>query len=131
MDDLDARLEGVAALGEPVRRALYRYVVAQPQAVSRDQAAEAVGVAHHVAKFHLDKLADDGLLEVDYARPPGGGVPALGVRPSCTDVRPANWRSACPSAATTSPAGCWPPPSPSPSRTACRYATLCDKQPPN
>ncbi|MGH8931575.1 MAG: helix-turn-helix transcriptional regulator [Egibacteraceae bacterium] len=77
-DDLDQRLAGVAALGDPVRRALYRYVVAQPQAVSRNQAAEGAGVARHVAKFHLDKLADDGLLEVDYARPPGRRGPGAG-----------------------------------------------------
>jgi len=77
-DDLDARLEHVAVLGEPVRRALYRYVVAQPQPVSRDQAAAGIGAARHVAKFHLDKLADDGLLDVHYARPPGRGGPGAG-----------------------------------------------------
>jgi hypothetical protein len=38
-DGFDAQMAGVAALGEPVRRALYRYVVAQPDPVSRDQAA--------------------------------------------------------------------------------------------
>jgi predicted ArsR family transcriptional regulator len=80
-DHLDVRLEGVAALGEPVRRALYRYVVAQPHPVSRDQAARGVGVPRHVAKFHLDKLADDGLLDIDYARPPGRRGPGAG-RPS-------------------------------------------------
>jgi predicted ArsR family transcriptional regulator len=77
-DDLDARLEDVALLGEPVRRALYRYVIAQQQPTSRDQAAAGVGAARHVAKFHLDKLADDGLLDVDYARPPGRGGPGAG-----------------------------------------------------
>ncbi|MGH9149876.1 MAG: helix-turn-helix transcriptional regulator [Acidimicrobiales bacterium] len=68
----------MAALGDPVRRALYRYVVAQPSPVSRDQAAEGVGVARHVAKFHLDKLANDGLLEVELRRPPGRGGPGAG-----------------------------------------------------
>jgi predicted ArsR family transcriptional regulator len=77
----DAELDRVAALGEPVRRALYRYVVAQPEPVTRDQAAAGVGLARHVAKFHLDKLTADGLLEADYARPagrrgPGAGRPA-------------------------------------------------------
>jgi predicted ArsR family transcriptional regulator len=66
-DDLDA----VVALHDPVRRALYDYVVAQEAGVSRTLAA-----------FHLDKLAEAGLLEVDFmrlteARPgPGGGRPA-------------------------------------------------------
>jgi predicted ArsR family transcriptional regulator len=77
-DDLDARITGVAALGEPVRRALYRFVVGQPGPVNRDQAAEGVGVARHTAKFHLDKLVDDGLLAVEFSRPPGRGGPGAG-----------------------------------------------------
>lgn len=77
-DDFDARVEGVAALGEPVRRALYRYVVAQPAPVSRDEAGEGIGVARHTAKFHLDKLVDEGLLEVEFRRPPGRGGPGAG-----------------------------------------------------
>jgi predicted ArsR family transcriptional regulator len=79
--DLNARLDRLAALGEPVRRALYRYVALQTDPVSRDEASRALGVAHHVAKFHLDHLVDDGLLEVEYRRPagrtgPGAGRPA-------------------------------------------------------
>jgi predicted ArsR family transcriptional regulator len=74
----DERLGRLAALGEPVRRALYRYVVAQQEPVSRDQAAAGVGVARHVAKFHLDKLAEDGLLVTEYQRPPGRSGPGAG-----------------------------------------------------
>ena len=80
-DDFDARVGAVAALGEPVRRALYRFVVTQPGPVNRDQAAEGVGVARHTAKFHLDKLVGDGLLEVEFSRPSGRGGPGAG-RPS-------------------------------------------------
>jgi predicted ArsR family transcriptional regulator len=80
-DELAARIEGVAALAEPVRRALYRYVAAQDQAVSRDQAAVAVGVPRHQAKFHLDRLVDEGLLEAEFSRPPGRSGPGAG-RPS-------------------------------------------------
>ena len=76
--DFDAQVTGLAALGDPLRRALYRYVVAQTAPVNRDQAAEGVGVARHVAKFHLDKLVDDGLLEVEFARPPGRRGPGAG-----------------------------------------------------
>jgi predicted ArsR family transcriptional regulator len=68
----------IAALAEPARRALYGYVVAQAGPVNRDQAAAGAGVARHVAKFHLDKLVEDGLLDVDYARPPGRGGPGAG-----------------------------------------------------
>ncbi len=77
-EGFDARVSGIAALGEPVRRALYCYVVAQQSPVNRDQAAKGAGVAHHVAKFHLDRLVDDGLLEVGYGRPPGRGGPGAG-----------------------------------------------------
>ena len=76
--DFDTQVTGLAALGDPQRRALYRYVVAQTAPVNRDQAAEGVGVARHVAKFHLDKLVDDGLLEVEFARPPGRRGPGAG-----------------------------------------------------
>jgi predicted ArsR family transcriptional regulator len=60
---------------------LYRFVCSQDQPVSRDQAAQAVGVARHKAKFHLDRLEAEGLLEADYVRltgrtGPGAGRPA-------------------------------------------------------
>jgi predicted ArsR family transcriptional regulator len=78
MIDFDAQVTGVAALGEPLRRALYRFVVAQEAPVNRDQAAAGAGVARHVAKFHLDKLVGDGLLEAEFARPSGRGGPGAG-----------------------------------------------------
>jgi predicted ArsR family transcriptional regulator len=79
--DFDDQVTGIGALSDPTRRALYQYVVAQPGPVSRDQAATGVGVARHIAKFHLDKLLDEGLLAVEYARAagrrgPGAGRPA-------------------------------------------------------
>lgn len=37
-------LEAVALLAEPLRRALYDYVAGSSEPVSRDEAAEAVGV---------------------------------------------------------------------------------------
>jgi predicted ArsR family transcriptional regulator len=76
--DLDSRIDQVAALSEPVRRALYHYVARQAEPASREQAAAAVGVALHVAKFHLDRLVADGLLAADYRRPPGRGGPGAG-----------------------------------------------------
>jgi predicted ArsR family transcriptional regulator len=77
----DEGVAGLASLAEPTRRALYLYVRSQKSAVSRDEAAAGVGVPRHKAKFHLDKLADDGLLEVEFARRtgrqgPGAGRPA-------------------------------------------------------
>lgn len=77
-DEVDVRLGRIASLGEPVRRALYRYVAGRRHPVSREQAAEAVGVAPHTAKFHLDRLQSDGLLTAGYRRPPGVGGPGAG-----------------------------------------------------
>ena len=71
----------IAALGDPVRRRLYLFVCSQPGAVSRDQAAEAIGAPVHQAKFHLDKLEAAGLLETEYARLSGRRGPGAG-RPS-------------------------------------------------
>lgn len=80
-DELAEQAAGVGALAEPTRRALYQYVSAQPGAVGREQAAAAVGVPQHTAKFHLDRLVDDGLLDVEFRRlsgrtGPGAGRPA-------------------------------------------------------
>ncbi len=77
-DSFDDQVGRLAALGEPVRRALYRYVVGQPGAVGREEAAAAVGVAHHTAKFHLDKLETEGLLDTEFSRPPGRTGPGAG-----------------------------------------------------
>jgi predicted ArsR family transcriptional regulator len=77
-DDFDAQVHGLAALAEPVRRALYRYVAGQTEPVSRDQAAAGVGVPRHVAKFHLDRLEAEGLLDVEFRRAPGRGGPGAG-----------------------------------------------------
>jgi len=77
-DEFAAEVAGVAALSEPVRRTLYRYVIAQDRPVSREDAAAGVGVAHHVAKFNLDRLVADGLLDVEYRRPPGRSGPGAG-----------------------------------------------------
>ena len=77
-EDLDARVSGIASLDDPVRRSLYRYVVAQRSPANRDEAAAAVGVARHVAKFHLEKLVDEGLLETEFGRPPGRSGPGAG-----------------------------------------------------
>lgn len=74
-------VSGIGLLADPVRRELYLYVCAQPGAVSRDAAADAVGIAHHKAKFHLDKLEDEGLLTSEFARLTGRTGPGAG-RPS-------------------------------------------------
>lgn len=79
--DIATQAAGIGALAEPVRRALYEYVVAQPEPVGREAAAAAVGVPTHKAKFHLDRLVDEGLLEVEFRRLGGKTGPGAG-RPS-------------------------------------------------
>lgn len=73
-DDLSA----VTTLGEPTRRALYEYVVDRAGWVSRDEAAEAVGLERSTAAYHLDRLASDGLVDVDYRRLGGKDGPGAG-----------------------------------------------------
>jgi predicted ArsR family transcriptional regulator len=78
--DLADRLADIAALADPTRRELYLYVSAQPAPVSRDQASDTLGIARHTAKFHLDKLAEEGLLDTSFRRlserrGPGAGRP--------------------------------------------------------
>jgi predicted ArsR family transcriptional regulator len=81
LPDIDQQLTGLAGLGDPLRRALYRHVVERGVPVSRDDAALAVGISRPLAAYHLDKLVDDGLLEARYQRRggrqgPGAGRPA-------------------------------------------------------
>lgn len=76
-------LSALGALIEPLRRRVYEYVASLNAEVSRDGVASALGVARSVAAFHLDKLVDAGLLDVDYRRPPGRRGPGAG--------RPAKW----------------------------------------
>jgi predicted ArsR family transcriptional regulator len=74
-------LAAVRLLDDPVRRRLYDWVVAQPDAVGREAAAVGVGVSRGLAAFHLDKLVRAGLLDASYRRlsgrvGPGAGRPA-------------------------------------------------------
>jgi predicted ArsR family transcriptional regulator len=80
----------IALLEDPQRRALYRFVVEQRRDVSRNEAAQAVGVSRTLAAFHLDRLADAGLLEVSFKRlntrsGPGAGRPAKLYRAANTE----------------------------------------------
>jgi predicted ArsR family transcriptional regulator len=79
-DDLAERVAGIAVLDDRTRRDLYLYVSGERAPVSRDQASDALGIARHTAKFHLDRLAEEGLLDTEFKRlsdrrGPGGGRP--------------------------------------------------------
>ena len=62
----DRDLAAVGLLDEPVRRALYEWVVKRLEPSGRQAAADAVGVTRALATFHLEKLVAGGLLEAGY-----------------------------------------------------------------
>jgi predicted ArsR family transcriptional regulator len=87
----DQDVAGIGALSDPLRRRLYMYVCAQREPVTRELAADALELAPHQAKFHLDRLERDGLLDSFYARVsgrrgPGAGRPAKLYRRADRDV---------------------------------------------
>src|SRR6478735_3789974 len=73
-----AALNGLSHLDDPLRRQLYEYVIESDGPVSREQAAAAASIGRTLAAYHLDKLADAGLLTVSYQRPAGRGGPGAG-----------------------------------------------------
>ncbi|MCM1967949.1 helix-turn-helix domain-containing protein [Streptomyces sp. G1] len=87
----DTDVSAIAALDEPTRRRLYDHVVRQPDPVSKDEAAAALGLARQTAAFHLDRLAHESLLDVVYERRsgrsgPGAGRPAKLYRRSAKQI---------------------------------------------
>lgn len=71
-------IRAVATLSDDVRRRLYEFTRLARRPVSRDEAAEAVGVSRKLAAFHLDKLVDAGLLRPVAV---GGGLRRVGRPP--------------------------------------------------
>jgi predicted ArsR family transcriptional regulator len=69
-------------LSEPTRRAIFDAVRQARSPLTRDEVSRLAGVNRRLTTFHLDRLADAGLLITDYARPlgraggPGAGRPA-------------------------------------------------------
>lgn len=74
-------IAGVGLLADAARRGLYDFIVAQNAPVTREEAAMATGLSRTLVAYHLDRMADAGLLDVSYARTtgrtgPGSGRPA-------------------------------------------------------
>jgi predicted ArsR family transcriptional regulator len=87
----EAQVLAVASLADPTRRRMYDMITRAAASVSRDEVAAALDIGRPLAAFHLDKLADAGLLDVTYARPegrtgPGAGRPAKLYRSASTEV---------------------------------------------
>lgn len=73
-----AALSGLSHLDDPLRRQLYEYVAEADEPVSREQAAAAASIGRTLAAYHLDKLAEAGLLTISYQRPAGRAGPGAG-----------------------------------------------------
>ena len=68
----------VASLDEPTRRRIYDHVRAHAVPLSRDDVADALQITRQSAAFHLDRLAEQGLLGVTFARRSGRSGPGAG-----------------------------------------------------
>ncbi len=84
-------VEAVALLEELNRRRLYELVTVNREALSRDQAAAALGISRELAAFHLERLLRAGLLEAEYRRRgprtgPGAGRPSKLYRRSSREL---------------------------------------------
>jgi predicted ArsR family transcriptional regulator len=64
------------AFGDPTRRALYGLVVEAAEPLSAGEAADRVGVHRTVARAHLQRLTELGLLKIRVRRGAKGGRPA-------------------------------------------------------
>jgi len=83
-------MAALALLADELRQRLYGFVAAQPNPVTRDQAAAAVGISRKLAAFHLDKLTAAGLLETTTPDPasrrPGPGRAPKAYQPAATEL---------------------------------------------
>jgi predicted ArsR family transcriptional regulator len=71
----------LALLAEPRRREVYDFVATRDEPVTREEVSAGVPMTRPLAAFHLDKLAEAGLLDVTFSRPehrsgPGAGRPS-------------------------------------------------------
>jgi predicted ArsR family transcriptional regulator len=72
----------IGVLSEPRRREVYDYVSAKDAPATRDEVSAGLSMTRSLAAFHLDKLADAGLLSTSFSRPadrasgPGAGRPS-------------------------------------------------------
>ncbi|MET1019993.1 MAG: helix-turn-helix domain-containing protein, partial [Microterricola sp.] len=78
---LPSGIGAISALDDPARRALYELITGSAESIGRDAAATALGLSRSTTAFHLDRLADAGLLSVEFRRisgktGPGSGRPA-------------------------------------------------------
>ena len=71
MSDFQHDVAGISALDDDHRRELYLFVSAQPEPVSREQAAKALGVPVHLATFHPSGWRTRAAVSSTYGSPAG------------------------------------------------------------
>jgi predicted ArsR family transcriptional regulator len=72
-----------SALGDPTRRGIYIAVREAPEPATASQIADLFSIHPNVARHHLDRLAEDGYLEVTRRRPDGKSGPGAGRPAKC------------------------------------------------
>lgn len=88
--DTSTAVRALAALDDPTRHALYCLVRAASEPVTREVAAQSVGISRKLAAFHLDKLVEANLLVADFdatARSRQFGRPPKVYRPTREEFR--------------------------------------------
>jgi predicted ArsR family transcriptional regulator len=89
---LESRISDLtSALGDPTRRAIYIAARESQEPLTTSEVAGLFGIHPNVARHHLDRLAEDGYLEVTHRRPegakgPGAGRPAKSYVASAKEV---------------------------------------------
>ncbi len=84
-ETLDRRISDLtAALGDPTRRAIYIAVRESAEPLTTSQIAGLFEIHPNVARHHLDRLADEGYLQVSHRRP--GGAERAGRPAKCYEV---------------------------------------------
>lgn len=72
-----------STLGDPTRRSIYLTVRESPEPMTAAQVAAKFEIHANVARHHLDRLADEGYLEVTRRRPDGKKGPGAGRPAKC------------------------------------------------
>lgn len=85
------RVSAVTALDDPLRRDLLAYIRRSAEPIGRDTIAAEFGLPRSTAAFQLDRLVEQGLLEVEYRKltgrtGPGSGRPAKLYRRAQSEV---------------------------------------------
>lgn len=75
--------ELTATLGDPTRRSIYLRVRGSTDPLTATLVAKEFGIHPNVARHHLDRLTEEGYLEVTRRRPPGRTGPGAGRPAKC------------------------------------------------